>query len=331
MAVTRARHPKDEPSATVVPLPGLGATHSELVKEASVTRWTKVHGHDVAYRQAGSGPLLLMIHGIAGSSGTWVPVMPLLAERYTVIAPDLLGHGESAKPRGDYSLGAYASGIRDLLGVLGHERATVVGHSLGGGIAMQFAYQFPQMAERLVLVCSGGLGKEVSPLLRALSLPGSEYVLPAVLAPQLHGLVARAGGVLGRFGLLADPFLTEIWEAWSRLTDVRAQRAFIHTIRAVIDVAGQRVSARDRLYLAHEIPTMIVWGDRDAVIPVSHAHIAHELIPGSRLEIIEGAGHFLPIERPELLDRLLRDFLATTKPANVSPTRWQEVLTTHTG
>ena len=323
-APTRRRGARRD--ATVVPLPGLGASHSELVTEASVTRWAKVHGHDVAYRQAGSGPLIAMIHGIAGSSGTWVPVMPLLAERYTVIAPDLLGHGESAKPRGDYSLGAYASGIRDLLGVLGHDRATIVGHSLGGGVAMQFAYQFPQMAERLVLVASGGLGKEVTPLLRALSLPGAEYVLPAVLAPQLHGLVARLGGVVGRFGVRADPFLTEVWEAWSRLTDARAQRAFIHTIRAVIDLAGQRVSARDRLYLAHEIPTMIVWGTRDAVIPVGHAQIAHELIPGSRLEIVAGAGHFLPIERPELLDRLLRDFLAATRPAMVSAARWQEVL-----
>src|SRR5690606_29157973 len=203
---------------------------------------------------------LVMIHGIAGSSGTWVPSMPLLAEHFTVIAPDLLGHGESAKPRGDYSLGAYASGIRDLLGVLGHDRATVVGHSLGGGVAMQFAYQFPQMAERLVLVGSGGLGKEVSPILRALSLPGSEYLLPALLAPQVHGAVGRVGSLLGRVGLRADPFLTEVWQAWSRLTDIRAQRAFIHTIRAVIDAAGQRVSARDRLYLAHEIPTMIIWG-----------------------------------------------------------------------
>src|SRR5688572_24952410 len=315
--------------AEVVPLPGLGAPHAELAKEASVTRWTKVHGHDVAYRQAGTGPLLVMIHGIAGSSGTWVPVMPLLAERYTVIAPDLLGHGESAKPRGDYSLGAYASGIRDLLGVLGHDRATIVGHSLGGGVAMQFAYQFPQMAERLVLVCSGGLGKEVSPLLRALSVPGTEYVLPAILAPQLHGVVAKAGGLFGRFGVRADPFLTEVWAAWSRLTDLRAQRAFIHTIRAVIDIAGQRVSARDRLYLAHEIPTMIIWGERDAVIPVSHGHIAHELIPGSRLEVVPGAGHFLPIERPELIDRLLRDFVATTRPANVTTKRWQEVLRQH--
>jgi pimeloyl-ACP methyl ester carboxylesterase len=213
--------------------------------------------------------------------------------------------------------------------VLGHERATVVGHSLGGGVAMQFAYQFPQMAERLVLVCSGGLGKEVSPLLRALSLPGTEYLLPVVLAPQIHSVVRSLGGVLGRVGLRADPFLEEVWSAWSRLTDVRAQRAFVHTIRAVIDVAGQRVSARDRLYLAHEVPTMIVWGDRDQVIPVEHAHVAHELIPGSRLEIVEGAGHFLPFERPELLDRVLRDFMTTTKPANVSPKRWQEVLTAH--
>lgn len=330
MATSRSRHRADpRPSAKVVPLPGLGSTHSELVRDAATTRWTKVHGHDVAYRQAGSGPVLVMIHGIAGSSGTWVPVMPLLAERYTVIAPDLLGHGESAKPRGDYSLGAYASGIRDLLGVLGHERATVVGHSLGGGIAMQFAYQFPQMAERLVLIGSGGLGKEVSPLLRALSLPGTEFLLPVVLAPQIHDVVGSLGRVLGRFGLRSDPLLGEVWNSWTRLTDVRAQRAFIHTIRAVIDVAGQRVSARDRLYLAHEVPTLIIWGDRDQVIPVAHAHVAHELMPGSRLEIVEGAGHFLPIERPELLDRLLRDFLATTKPANVSPKRWQEVLTSH--
>ena len=252
-----------------MPLPGLGATHSELAREAATTRWTKVHGHDVAYRQAGEGPLLVMIHGIAGSSGTWVPVMPLLAERYTVIAPDLLGHGESAKPRGDYSLGAYASGVRDLLGVLGHERATVVGHSLGGGVAMQFAYQFPQMAERLVLVCSGGLGKEVNPLLRALTVPGTEYVLPVVLRHELHDVARRRSGACSAgSGCGPTRSSSEVWSAWTRLTDVRAQRAFIHTIRAVIDIAGQRVSARDRLYLAHEVPTMIVWGDRDQVIPV---------------------------------------------------------------
>jgi pimeloyl-ACP methyl ester carboxylesterase len=262
--------------------------------------------------------VLCFVHGIAGSSTSWAPVMQRLADQYCVIAPDLLGHGESSKPRGDYSLGAYASGIRDLLVVLGHERATFIGHSLGGGIAMQLAYQFPEMCERLVLAGSGGLGKEVNPLLRAIAAPGSEYVLPVVLTPRIHGVAGSVGRFLGKFGLRGDPLLGEIWDSYTRLTDARAQRAFVHTIRAVIDVAGQRVSARDRLYLAREVPTLIVWGDRDHVIPVSHAYVAHDLMPGSRLEIIEGAGHFLPIELPDAVAGLLRDFLGTTAPAQLS-------------
>ncbi|MBV8692965.1 MAG: alpha/beta fold hydrolase [Actinobacteria bacterium] len=290
------------------------------------TQFVRIHGHDVAYKAAGSGPALVLVHGIAGSSATWARVLPELAETHTVIAPDLLGHGESAKPRGDYSLGAYASGIRDLLVLLGIERATFVGHSLGGGIAMQLAYQFPDMCERLVLVASGGLGKEVSPLLRVISAPGSEYVLPVVLTPRLHGLFERIGAVLSKTGMRGDPLLQELWASYTRLTDARAQRAFVHTIRSVIDVAGQRVSARDRLYLAQEVPTLIMWGNRDRVIPVAHASIAHELMPGSRLEIVPGAGHFLPLERPDAFMSVLQDFLATTEPAQVSNERWQAVL-----
>jgi len=303
--------------------------HVELVAEAAVMRTTPVHGHEVAYRAAGEGPALVLVHGIAGCSSTWSTVMPLLAEDYTVIAPDLLGHGESAKPRGDYSLGAYASGIRDLLTVLGVERATFVGHSLGGGVAMQFAYQFPHMCERLALVASGGFGQEVNPLLRAIAAPGSEYVLPVVLTRHLHGVASTVGRVFGSLGVRGDPLMVEVWESYTRLTDARAQRAFVQTIRSVIDVAGQRVSARDRLYLAQEVPTLIVWGDRDGVIPVEHAHSAHELMPDSRLEIVEGAGHFLPVEQPEVLERLLRDFLATTQPALVTPERWSQVLAEH--
>jgi pimeloyl-ACP methyl ester carboxylesterase len=306
-----------------------GKRHVERVAEAATVRTAHVHGHEVAYRALGEGPVVVLIHGIAGSSTTWVPVMPLLGEDYTVIAPDLLGHGESAKPRGDYSLGAYASGIRDLLTVLGHERATFVGHSLGGGIAMQLAYQFPHMCERLALVATGGFGREVNPLLRAMSLPGTEYVLPFVLTRHVHGAVSTVGRVLGSLGLRGDALLTEVWASYTRLTDARAQRAFVHTIRSVIDVAGQRVSARDRLYLAEEVPTLIVWGDRDVVIPVEHAYSAHGLLPASRLEIVEGAGHFLPFEQPEVLDALLRDFLATTQPASVTPERWSRVLAAH--
>jgi pimeloyl-ACP methyl ester carboxylesterase len=290
-------------------------------------RFVRIHGHDVAFREAGSGDVLVFVHGIAGSSSTWTPVMRRLADRYTVVAPDLLGHGESAKPRGDYSLGAYASGIRDLLAVLGHERATFIGHSLGGGIAMQLAYQFPDMCERLVLTCSGGLGKEVNLLLRAIAAPGAEYVLPVVLTPRVHRVAGSVGRFLGKAGLRGNPLLDEIWSSYTRLTDARAQRAFVHTIRAVIDVAGQRVSARDRLYLAQEVPTLIIWGTKDAVIPVSHAHSAHELMPGSRLELIEGAGHFVPIEQPDTVTGILEDFLATTEPARVDRRRWQEVLT----
>src|SRR5919198_5217771 len=142
------------------------------------TEEIELHGHRVSYRVAGEGPVILLIHGIAGSSGQWEPAMALLAGDHTLIAPDLLGHGRSAKPRGDYSLGAYAAGLRDLMVALDHPRSTVVGHSLGGGVALQFAYQFPERTERLALVSSGGLGREVHFLLRAATLPGSELVLP---------------------------------------------------------------------------------------------------------------------------------------------------------
>jgi pimeloyl-ACP methyl ester carboxylesterase len=287
----------------------------------------RIHGHDVFYREEGEGSVVVLLHGIAGCSATWDAVLPRLAARHTVVAPDLLGHGESAKPRGDYSLGAYASGVRDLLAVLGHDRVTVVGHSLGGGIAMQFAYQFPEWCERLVLAGSGGLGKEVSPLLRALSAPGAEYVFALLLNSRLHGWARSVGTTVGRVGIRGDQLMTELWNSYSRLTDVRAQRAFFHTIRSVIDPAGQRVSARDRLYLAADMPTLIVWGDKDSVIPVEHAAIAHELIPGSRLEIFEGCGHFVPIEAPERFVGVLEDFLATTDPADREPAEWLELLT----
>ncbi len=299
---------------------------AELEAEAATRRSVEIHGHEVAYRSAGEGPVLVLVHGIAGSSHTWSHVMAPLAEHHTVIAPDLLGHGESAKPRGDYSLGAYACGIRGLLAVLGHERATVVGHSLGGGIAMQLSYQFPELCERLVLVSTGGLGKEVSALLRLISLPGSELVLPLVLTPRLHRLASRVGDLIGRTGLRGNPLLEQLWASYTGLTDAQGQRAFVHTIRSVIDPAGQRVSARDRLYLAAHVPTLIMWGDRDQIIPATHAHTAHELIPNSRLEVFAGAGHFLATEEPGRFVAVLEEFLDTTVPADVSDDRWRDLL-----
>lgn len=289
-------------------------------------RSVRIHGHDVTYRMSGEGPTVVLIHGIAGSSTTWRAVMPALAKHYTVIAPDLLGHGQSAKPRGDYSLGAYASGIRDLLTVLGQERGTVVGHSLGGGVAMQFAYQFPERVERLVLVASGGLGKEVSPLLRAVTLPGAEYVVPLLLHRHIRELVEWPGSQARKVGWRPNDTLAEIWRSYTTLTDRHGQQAFIHTVRSVIDVAGQRVSAHDRLYLAEAVPTLIVWGDRDRIIPVAHAHLAAESIPGARLEILEGAGHFLPWRNADRFLPIIEDFLSSTTPTHVPEAHWRDLL-----
>jgi pimeloyl-ACP methyl ester carboxylesterase len=285
-----------------------------------------LHGHRVFYRSAGSGPVIVLVHGITSTSATWANVLPYLAEQFTVIAPDLLGHGESAKPRGDYSLGAYASGVRDLLIALGHERATFVGHSLGGGVAMQLAYQFPEHCDRLVLVSSGGLGREISLLLRAATLPGSELVLPLLVNDQLIGAGRAVGRLLGRVGLRVHTDLGEVLRGHASLSDGEARSAFLHTLRTIVDPWGQRVDASDRLYLAQAIPFLVMWGERDPIIPVEHARAAHRLVPGSRLEIFPNAGHYPHLDDPLRFVRLLTDFMRTTEPAHVDPGRWTELL-----
>jgi pimeloyl-ACP methyl ester carboxylesterase len=287
-----------------------------------------IHGHDVAFRTGGSGPVVLLVHGMAGSSLTWRYVMPKLAEHFTVVAPDLLGHGASAKPRGDYSLGAFASGLRDLLDALGLESATVIGQSLGGGITMQFAYQFPERCERLVLVSSGGLGDEVSLLLRALTIPGVEYALPLLCARQVHDAGSALARWVGRLGVDPPARLDEIWASYGSLADAETRTAFLHTLRAVVDPSGQRVSARNRLHLASDVPTLIVWGDRDAIIPVHHAHTTHELLPGSRLEIFEGVGHYPQCEQPERFAQLVTDFMGSTAPAAFRAPRGRQQMGT---
>jgi pimeloyl-ACP methyl ester carboxylesterase len=288
----------------------------------------RIHGHEVAYCSAGSdGPAVVLLHGLAGCSAGWQGLARHLGDRYRLIAPDLLGHGQTAKPRGDYSVGAHATGVRDLLDVLGVERATLVGHSFGGGVAMQLAYLCPERAERLVLVASGGLGDEVSPLLRALSLPLSEFVLPLVMISGLRDVAGAIRACLGRIGLRTDPVLEEVLATYGRLTNREAQRAFVETVRASIDWNGQRASARDRLRLASELPTLIVWGAHDRVIPVEHARATHAAIPGSRLEVFEDSGHFLPLEHPGRLARLLDEFMTSTEAAVYDRNRWRELLT----
>src|SRR3954451_10453162 len=286
----------------------------------------KLHGHSVSYQRAGWGPLLVLVHGIAGSSDTWDEVIEPLAEHYTVVAPDLLGHGESAKPRGDYSLGAYASGVRDLLTALGHDKGTIVGHSLGGGVAMQFAYQFPERCERLVLVSSGGLGREVHFLLRAATLPGADYVPPALTSAGLVGIGRRVGGLLRRVRITPGEDMQVLAEGFASLDNAGSRQAFLHTVRAVIEPGGQRVSANDRLALAGLLPSMIVWGEKDSIIPVEHGVAAHEAMPGSRFEVFPDAGHMPHNADPERFAALLVDFCATTEPARLTADHWATAI-----
>jgi pimeloyl-ACP methyl ester carboxylesterase len=276
-----------------------------------------VDGDRVAYRVAGKGPVLLLVHGMAGSSVTWRHVMPALARRFTVLAPDLLGQGQSDKPRGEYLLGAHANTLRDLMDSLEHERATVVGQSLGGGVAMQFAYQFPERCERLVLVDSGGLGREVTFYLRMLTVPGFESVFPLFCTPRLRDAGNLIATWLGRAGVRSTPASQEIWRSYASLADSESRRAFFRSLRDVIDFRGQAVSALGRLYRIAELPTLIVWGAQDPFIPVSHAVAASKAIPGSRLEIFDGVGHYPHCEAPERFVEVLVDFIASTKPARL--------------
>jgi pimeloyl-ACP methyl ester carboxylesterase len=290
-------------------------------------RHVTIHGHDVGYRRAGKRDkeTILLLHGLAGSSRTWDAVLPALARRHDVLAPDLLGHGQSAKPVGDYSLGAFASGLRDLLAVLDVSSVTIVGHSFGGGVAMQLAYQHPHLVDRLVLVGSGGLGREVSWLLRLLALPGAEYLMPVAFPKPLVDGATRVGRFLGRRNI-RSPKLGELWRGYSSLAGASNRRAFVRTMRGVIEPGGQTVSATDRLYLAARVPTLIVWGDRDGIIPAAHGRSAHAAIEHSRLEIMDDVGHFPHVEAPDRFAGVLLDFMATTPAGEWEPTPLRDVI-----
>jgi pimeloyl-ACP methyl ester carboxylesterase len=287
---------------------------------------TMLHGHRVAYRLAGKGPPIILIHGVTSSSANWQVVAPMLARHHTVLAPDLIGHGQSAKPRGDYSMGAFASGVRDLAVALAIGPATVVGHSLGGGVAMQFSYQFPERTQRLALVSSGGLGRRVHGLLRAATLPGSELVLPLLAAGRVLAGGRAIGRALDRAGIRLGTDAIEIARGHASLGDAESRDAFVQALRASIDPTGQRVSATDRLYLATQLPLLIVWGRHDRVIPVAHGERAHGLVPGSRLEVFERAGHFPHLDEPRQFVELVEDWIATTEPGDRDEARFRQAM-----
>ena len=285
-----------------------------------------VHGHRRAYVKIGSGPALLLLHGLGCNHRTWLPVLDSLSRRHTVIAPDLLGHGESDKPRADYSVGGFANGMRDLLTVLGVDRVTVVGHSFGGGVAMQFAYQFPERTERLVLVGSGGLGPEVSPAIRAITTTGFHQVMGLLTMPGVRHVGTAGLRALARTGLKEFRDFDEVAEIYQSFRDPAARAAIRHVVRAVVDWQGQIVTMADRAYLTEAMPMCVIWGEEDRVIPVSHATRASALAPKAHIDVIPNAGHFPHKDHPERFAKVLGDFVRTTSPASYSRARWRRLL-----
>ena len=312
----------------VEPEPLAPSVSSEVVDPTPELQFRTIHGYRRAFRIAGSGPVLLLIHGIGDNSMAWEPVLSKLARRFTVIAPDLLGHGQSDKPRADYSVAAYANGMRDLLSVLDIDQVTVVGHSLGGGVAMQFAYQFPQMVERLVLIGAGGVTKDVNIALRLASLPGGSEALTLLRLPlvlptlQLAGQVL--GSVMGSTGVGRD--IPNALRILADLPEPTASAAFSRTLRAVVDWRGQVVTMLDRCYLTESVPVQLVWGEQDAMIPVSHGHMAHAAMPGSRLEIFPDSGHYPFHQHPDRFVELVENFIDTTVPARHDQEQLRELL-----
>lgn len=281
------------------------------------TRFLELHGHRMALTDVGSGPPILLVHGMMSARTTWADQWGRLAADHRVLAPDLFGHGESDKPLGDYSLGAHAASLRDLLDALDVPSATVVGHSLGGGIAMQLAYLFPERVDRLVLVSSGGLGRELNPLLRAATLPGSELVLPVLASGWLHGVGDSALRLWRRVGLPAvSPSSTQAWQSLTSLADADTRRAFLATSRSVIDAGGQTVSARSRLSGLTAREVLLIWGAGDRMIPSSHLEAARAELPHSRVEILPRSGHFPHLDEPDRFAAVLADFVrAPDRPA----------------
>ncbi|SHM72069.1 alpha/beta fold hydrolase [Cryptosporangium aurantiacum] len=282
---------------------------------------------NLAYTIAGAGEPLLLIHGLGGTRRTWRHLIDSLATDHTVIAADLPGHGHSDAPAGDYSLGAHASALRDLLVALGHSDATLVGHSLGGGIALQFAYQFPERTNRIVLISSGGLGTEVTPLLRAATLPGAAAFV-AGLGRIPTGLTRRVLPALSVLpGVIARQDTRPIAEDLRGLAHPRQRRAFLRTARTVIDWRGQTVSASRQLSLLAELPVFITWGSRDRTIPPHHHQALARRIPEAHSLEISTAGHYPHETAPEQLLPAVHEFLRTTQPYRYDEERWRQLVT----
>ena len=279
-----------------------------------------LNGTQVSYRHfLGQGTPVLLVHGVGSSIDTWSEVYSRLTQTgRSVVAVDLFGHGKSGSGNGDYSLGANATMLRDVLNFLDIDQVHLVGHSLGGGVSMQMFYQYPDRITSLTLIASGGLGIEVGMSLRAATLPGSELVIRVISRPEVTSTLKSVVGVLGIFGVRRHGFDDRLIQTLQDLQDEEKLSGFVNTLRSVIGIRGQRVSALNRLALVNPERTLIIWGDRDPMLPPAHGYALHELLPGSRIVIVPNGGHDPHGDSPELVFNELVDHIERAEVASIS-------------
>ncbi|WP_439030107.1 alpha/beta fold hydrolase [Gordonia terrae] len=277
-------------------------------------------GHRIRYVDRGNGPAVVLVHGLMGSLHDWDEQIVALSADFRVIAVDLPGHGESDKSPGDYSLSAHAAAIRDLLGALGVDSATVVGHSFGGGVCMQMLYLFPDLVERICLIASGGLGNDVNPVLRIVSLPGSGLVVKVAASAPVRGVVDTVVNFADRRRIVPlSPSSRQAWTNFVSIADSPTRSAFLATVRAVIDHRGQTVSATRLLPAFAHVPALLIWGDRDTIIPSAHSDAVRRALPDVVVDIVAGAGHFPHLDEPAQFERTFRDFMSTDTNTGTQP------------
>lgn len=264
-----------------------------MAQGARVRQSVTLHGRDIAYHEyPGTGDPYVLLHGVGSSADGWEEAASVLHARGAhVISVDLPGHGDSSKGPGDYSLGSLASAVRDLLAELELDQVVLVGHSLGGGVALQFIYQFPQWVSGLVLVSSGGLGPETSMALRLAAMPGSGLVLKATVNRRTVAAIGAVRRGVKRLGGPDRGMSDKAFEKLERLSVPEDRNTFLATLRSVVDFSGQRVSALEKLQVSATVPVLIVWGEMDTTIPVAHGEAAHALLPDSELVVFPDVGH----------------------------------------
>ena len=268
----------------------LGAQRKNSINKIE-SSYIRVGDRNVRYLCGGKGDPLLIVHGGGGGVSAWVKNLEVLAGHYTVYAPDLPGFGETRSIEDRFRVEEYVGFLEDFSGALGLERFYLAGHSVGGGIALSYALDYPERVERLVLVSSLFLGSEIAPWARYLSSPKIfKYLAEAGLT--VFGTASRLAGRIFHFRKLTPPF----------------SRIQMEIGNSTMDLKGQTIVLLDRL-AGLVMPTLLVWGARDGIVPAKHAYAAADVIPDCSVHVFEGCGHYVYNQKRQEFSGLLHKFL----------------------